>query len=110
MNLDAVEFIRRFLLHTLPSGFVRIRHYGFLSNRNRNEKLSHCRELIPHGQEIESNSVESSDATVSEPQDCEDIDRCPACKEGRMRSVETIKPDQKKTWQFASRLLRKDTD
>src|SRR2546422_987688 len=39
MTLDAVEFIRRFLLHVLPSGFVRIRHFGFLANRNRKEKL-----------------------------------------------------------------------
>jgi len=108
MSLDAVEFIRRFLLHTLPSRFMRIRHYGFLSNRNRNEKLALCRELLPH-QEIESNNVESSDATKSESQDYEDIDLCPACKEGRLRTVETIKPDQEMAWPFASRFLRKDT-
>ena len=40
MSLDAEEFIRRFLLHILPAGFQRIRHYGYLSNRNRNEKLA----------------------------------------------------------------------
>src|SRR5262249_58996151 len=39
MTLDAVEFTRRFLLHVLPGGFVRIRHYGFLANRLRREKL-----------------------------------------------------------------------
>jgi hypothetical protein len=109
MSLDAVEFIRRFLLHTLPSGFTRIRHYGFLSNRNRNEKLAHCRELITHSNEIKSNNVESSEATVSETQEYEDINRCPACKEGRMRSVETIKPDLELAWQFASRFLPEDT-
>ena len=38
ITLDAVEFIRRFLLHVLPSGFVRIRHFGFLANRNRAKK------------------------------------------------------------------------
>ena len=37
MTLEAVEFIRRFLLHVLPSGFVHIRHFGFLANRNRKE-------------------------------------------------------------------------
>jgi hypothetical protein len=109
MSLDAVEFIRRFLLHTLPSGFTRIRYYGFLSNRNRNEKLALCRELIPHSQEIDSNKVESSEATVSVSQEYENIDRCPACKEGRMRSVEAIEPDQEMAWSFASRVLRKDT-
>ena len=43
MTLDAVEFIRRFLLHILPAGFVRIRQFGFLANRARREKLALCR-------------------------------------------------------------------
>ncbi len=43
MALNPVEFIRRFLLHVLPSGFVRIRHYGFLANRMRHDKLALCR-------------------------------------------------------------------
>jgi hypothetical protein len=43
MNLDAVEFIRRFLLHVLPSGFVEIRHVGLLTNRNRRRALTLCR-------------------------------------------------------------------
>ena len=46
MRLEAVEFIRRFLLHVLPKGFVRIRHYGLLSNRCRKEKLRLCRRLL----------------------------------------------------------------
>jgi len=46
MTLDAVEFIRRFLLHILPSGFVRIRQFGFLANRARREKLAICRALL----------------------------------------------------------------
>jgi hypothetical protein len=45
MILDASEFIRRFLLHVLPSRFVKIRHYGILSNRNRNTKLRFCQKL-----------------------------------------------------------------
>jgi len=47
MSLEAVEFIRRFLLHVLPSGFVKIRHFGFLSNRNRKKMVQHCRGLLP---------------------------------------------------------------
>jgi hypothetical protein len=47
MSLDAVEFIRRFLLHVLPGGFVKIRHFGFLSNRNRLSMVQCCRELLP---------------------------------------------------------------
>jgi hypothetical protein len=47
MSLDAVEFIRRFLLHVLPGGFVKIRHFGILSNRNRKAMVQRCRELLP---------------------------------------------------------------
>jgi len=43
MKLDAVEFIRRFLLHVLPAGFVKIRHFGLLANRNRRQALTLCR-------------------------------------------------------------------
>ena len=46
MELDAHEFIRRFLLHVLPRGFVRIRRYGILANRKRGGKLARCRELL----------------------------------------------------------------
>jgi hypothetical protein len=46
MTLSAVEFIRRFLLHVLPSGFVRIRYFGLPGNRDRFAKLRRCRELL----------------------------------------------------------------
>ena len=46
MTLEATEFIRRSLLHILPVGFVRIRHFGLLSNRHRTEKLALCRQLL----------------------------------------------------------------
>ncbi len=46
MTVDAYEFIRRFLLHILPDGFVKIRHYGLLSNRGRRKKLARCRRLL----------------------------------------------------------------
>ena len=46
MTLAAEEFIRRFLLHVLPKGFVRIRHYGWLANRCRTEGVRLCRELL----------------------------------------------------------------
>jgi hypothetical protein len=46
MTLEADEFIRRFLLHTLPDGFHRIRHYGFLANGSRSDKLVLCRRLL----------------------------------------------------------------
>ena len=46
MSLDAVEFLRRFLLHVLPKGFVRVRYYGFLANRHRAEKLARARKFL----------------------------------------------------------------
>ena len=46
MTLDAVEFLRRFLMHVLPTGFVKIRYYGFLANCHRAEKLDLCRHLL----------------------------------------------------------------
>jgi len=46
MTLSADQFIGRFLLHVLPSGFQRIRYYGFLGNRHRKEKLEQCRQLL----------------------------------------------------------------
>ena len=53
MELSEDEFVRRFLLHVLPPGFMKIRHYGFLANRGRDERLELCRKLLnsisPHG-------------------------------------------------------------
>ena len=46
MSLAAGEFIRRFLMHTLPDGFHRIRYYGFFANGHRAEKLALCRRLL----------------------------------------------------------------
>ncbi len=46
MTLSIEEFLRRFLLHVLPPGFVRIRHFGILSTRNRSALLPLCRQLI----------------------------------------------------------------
>ena len=48
LTLDAQEFIRRFLLHVLPSGFMRIRHYGLLANRAKGEKLAAARAALDY--------------------------------------------------------------
>jgi hypothetical protein len=91
MSLRAVEFIRRFLLHVLPSGFVRIRHYGFLANRVCQEKLALCRNLL--GVETTPESVTSDPSTkpeeTSEPQHAASV--CPSCGKGRMIIVETFR-------------------
>jgi hypothetical protein len=46
MTRQATEFIRRFLLHVLPRGFVKIRHFGFLANRGRDDQIRLCRTLL----------------------------------------------------------------
>ena len=75
MSLDAVEFIRRFLLHVLPSGFVKIRHYGFLSNRNRKKIIQRCRQLLPP----------FAPATLAvEPQQ----PLCPVCRAGHLHVID----------------------
>jgi hypothetical protein len=89
MTLDAVEFIRRFLLHALPKGFQRIRHFGFLANRRRIEKLALCRTLLGDIQEPDpSDSVDPAEVSGSAAALPDDL--CPECKIGRMRHIELI--------------------
>jgi hypothetical protein len=90
MSLPAEEFIRRFLLHVLPSGFMRIRHYGFLSNRTRARKLEIIRTLLhqPPAPDEQPASTESSSAQGPAPLDC----RCPNCQLGRLRVCYEIAP------------------
>src|SRR5229473_2797462 len=79
MTLDAVEFIRRFLLHVLPSGMVRIRQFGFLPNRVRQPKLELCRALLAVRQvPVSAGSDSSADPNLP------DAHACPICKRGRL--------------------------
>ena len=82
ITISAVEFIRRFLLHSLPRGFVRIRHYGFLANRNRNEYLNTIRDLMgvsaPPEKEVASLEEMMLQLTGT------DITTCPCCNKGKM--------------------------
>ena len=83
MHLEAPEFIRRFLLHALPKGFVRIRRYGLMANAQREQKLDLCRELLgglPGNDPIED---PSTGITPYEP----GAYRCPSCGEGLMRRL-----------------------
>jgi hypothetical protein len=93
MTLSAEEFIRRLLLHVLPDGFHRIRYYGFLGNRYRQQKLACCRRLL---------GMVSADQTapVTEPpKDYRDryeqltgvsLRLCPVCRRGRMIRIELL--------------------
>jgi hypothetical protein len=75
MSLTGDEFVRRFLLHTLPRGLARIRHFGLLANRFRHDKLSHCRTLLDQPK-LEPTEVESADVRMLRLTGV-DITRCP---------------------------------
>lgn len=90
MQLEAAEFIRRFLLHVLPKGFVRIRHYGLLANRTRREKIARCRDLLA-AHKPEDPPTQTRRERLLELTGV-DIGQCPACREGRMGIVEQIDP------------------
>jgi hypothetical protein len=84
MTLTAVEFIRRFLLHVLPDGFVKIRYFGFMAHRNRKKSIALIRQLIGPGGE----AVEIRQETVAEMMlrtTGIDITLCPRCGKGRLQ-------------------------
>lgn len=91
MTLDAVEFLRRFVLHVLPRGFQRIRHFGFLANRVRQAKLAQCRTLLPQttpALPTDVGSRRADDAALAG----QTVRVCPVCHQGHMRVVETLYP------------------
>jgi Putative transposase/Transposase zinc-binding domain len=93
MTLSADEFIRRFLLHVLPDGFHRIRYYGFLGNRYRQEKLEQCRQLL--GMIRETTPDHSTPADYRDRYEAltgSSLWECPACHRGRMVVVGVIDP------------------
>jgi hypothetical protein len=85
MRLEATEFIRRFLLHTLPKGFVRIRRYGLLANAQCAERLALCRELL--GELKDSDPTTQGPPTEIMSYESEGY-RCPSCENGIMRRLQ----------------------
>lgn len=90
MVLDAVEFIRRYLLHVLPKGLMRIRHYGLLANRCRRKNLEHIRQAL----EI---TAEALPTTKTENRltnrTTDTVYVCPKCRKGRLRLfASTLQP------------------
>ena len=101
MTLEATEFIRRFLMHVLPSGFMRIRHFGFLANRVREEKLGRVRTLLePPAMPAAIAAMigrDGGDRVSIEFDNPEDsaAPLCPHCKNGRLRLIEVSLPGQR---------------
>jgi hypothetical protein len=90
MTLPAEEFIRRFLLHVLPAGFMRIRHYGVVGNRCRSPKLAACRRLF--AQPAPPVLPRESAVTVMRRLTGIDIERCPQCHQGRLVVIASLYP------------------
>jgi hypothetical protein len=98
MRLCGVEFVRRFLLHVLPKGFVRIRRYGILANAERGRSLARCREVLGVG----AGAAAAQEPSEGEAQDAASQDggrdetgkpkRCPLCGEGRLLWVAEVAP------------------
>ena len=88
MALPADDFIHRFLLHVLPKGFQRIRHYGLLANRHKTECLAKAREALalPPTEPVLKETVEDFARRVLGV----DIRHCPVCREGRLRLVAVL--------------------
>ena len=91
MTLSAEEFIRRFLLHVLPKGFVRIRHCGFMANYQRSASLNICRQLLDMAPIVRSTEITSTSSARL----------CPTCH-GPITVVERLNAVQLR-WRFVSK-------
>jgi Putative transposase len=89
MSFSVEEFLLRFLLHVLPRGFVRIRHFGLLSTRNRSALLPLCRQLI----EVDPPAIGRADARREPVIKHKGLLQCPECG-GPMRLLERLAPVQ----------------
>ncbi len=83
MTLEVQEFIRRFLLHVLPDGFMRIRHFGFLANRSKKQALAQCRKLLDLNPALPKSPVLSAKDLLLKITGI-NLSRCPCCHEGTM--------------------------
>jgi len=91
LTLDAVEFLRRLMLHVPPHGFHRMRHFGFLANRVRQQKLAQCRTLLGQATPLHAPGkamapdLKPPEGTTGEPGAV-----CPVCHDGRMQLITTV--------------------
>jgi hypothetical protein len=92
MALDAQEFIRRYLLHVLPKGFMRIRHYGLNGNRAKHHKLAQARAALaappPQAVPTAPETLEAFWLRIAQL----DIHQCPHCASGRLHRIATLTP------------------
>jgi hypothetical protein len=91
ITLEAHEFIGRFLLHVLPDGFVRIRHFGFLANRSKKQALAQCRRLLKIDPPLPQSQKESAKDLLLRITGF-DLNRCPSCHYGILIVVAELPP------------------
>jgi hypothetical protein len=89
MRLTTAEFIRRFLIHVLPTGFHRIRHYGLFASGVRAQNIVRAREFFAAATPGRRQSKREGDADADQPEPCAPAHRCPCCG-GRMIIIETF--------------------
>lgn len=92
MTLPAQAFLRRFLLHVLPPGFVRIRHFGLLANPVRQERIALCRRLLNVAPETTPSRPRETWEQLLLRLTGEDLTRCPQCGTGRLCTIRDIPP------------------
>jgi hypothetical protein len=92
MTLDAVEFIRRFLLHVLPKGFKKIRHFGFLSPRYKAGNIELIRRLTGDELKAPANHEKESVEEMMHRLTGIDIKACPKCGKGRLTRLYNLLP------------------
>jgi len=91
LPLSSNEFIRRFLMHTLPSGFVRIRYYGFLANRHRNERIEKCRDLLGVTL-VPASTIQESQTPAENSDPAPSPKTCPACGRQSFTIINVVPP------------------
>ena len=88
MSLEAKEFLRRFCLHILPPGFVRLRHYGFLASRNKTQALKQARESLK-AKAPEAATKQAWQELLFQKTGI-NLQACPCCKTGQMQTIRTF--------------------
>lgn len=91
LTLTGVEFVRRFLMHILPKGFVKIRHYGILANRNKKTKLALCRKLT-NSPTYKPRFEGLTPAEIVSLLKGRDVTLCPSCKRCQLKEVASLFP------------------
>ena len=98
MTLDAGEFLRRFLLHILPKGFMRIRHYGLLANRSRRTLLESCRQLLEVPSETPPPAPPETWQNLLQRLTGKDPTLCPRCGQGHLLVQSALLPQPASVW------------